>query len=100
VQLPAEKALATGLIINELITNAFKYAFADDRPGIIKVNLSQANTDYVLTVTDTGIGCAKERKSGLGTRLVTVFAAQLGGTASWDSLPEGGCHATMRFPVH
>ena len=45
-----------GLIINELITNAAKHAFPDDRQGIIKVSFERAGDVYKLTVADNGVG--------------------------------------------
>jgi two-component sensor histidine kinase len=98
IQLPAEKALTTGLIINELVTNAFKYAFPQDEPGHVKVELTSSNADLIISVADDGVGCPKSKKAGLGTRLVTVFAGQLGGTAEWDGLSGGGCKVSIRFP--
>ena len=97
--LAAEKALSLGVIVNELVTNAFKYSFPDDRPGHIAVELKRQDRDLVLTVTDDGVGLKPDRTPGLGTRLVTVFAGQLGGTARWDQPPEGGCIATVQFPA-
>lgn len=98
VQLAAEKALATGLIVNELVTNAFKYAFEEERPGHIQVDLTQDDAGLILTVSDNGRGRIPDSEPGLGTRLVTVFSAQLGGTAVWDVSPQNGCRATIRFP--
>lgn len=96
-ELPPEKALAVGVIVNELITNAFKYAFEGDAPGHVHVELTRENGDLRLLVTDDGQGCG-DKQSGLGTRLVTMFAAQLNGEASWEQLPDGGCRAAVRFP--
>lgn len=98
VELPPEKALAVGLIVNELITNTFKYAFDGERPGHIRVELTRENGDIQVTVADDGIGCP-DKKSGLGTRLVTVFASQLSGQAVWDEATGGGCRAIVRFPT-
>lgn len=98
VELTPEKALAVGLIVNELITNVFKYAFDGDRPGHIRVDLTRENGDVQVAVTDDGIGCSNT-PSGLGTRLVTVFATQLNGKASWEEAVGGGCRAVIRFPA-
>jgi len=97
--LPADKALATGLIVNELVTNAFKYAFPSDRAGSIRVELQRAGADMELSVADDGCGYAGEGRTGLGSRLVTVFAAQLGGTATWSRTPNVGCTASVVFPL-
>ena len=98
VELVPEKALAVGLIVNELITNVFKYAFTSDVPGHIRVELSRDNSDVQVTVTDDGVGCP-DKKSGLGTRLITVFATQLNGNAVWEDAAGGGCRAVVRFPA-
>lgn len=99
IELPAEKALATGLIINELVTNAFKYAFPDDdAAGHIKVEVTSAEQDVILNVNDDGVGRPVESKGGLGTRLVTVFAGQLGGAAHWTRDGSPGCKVSIRFP--
>ena len=99
IELPAEKALATGLIINELVTNAFKYAFPDDdAAGHIEVEVTSAEQDVILNVNDDGVGRPVESKGGLGTRLVTVFAGQLGGAAHWTRDGSPGCKVSIRFP--
>ena len=98
-QLAPEKALAMGLIVNELVTNAFKYAFEDERPGHVEVALSENGNEMMLSVSDNGKGCGAEVQSGLGTRLVTVFAAQLGGAVEWERARTEGCSASVRFPA-
>jgi two-component sensor histidine kinase len=99
VELPPDKALPIGLIVNELVTNAIKYAFAEAQPGQVHVDLEREQERLVLTVRDNGRGYSPSAESGLGTRLVTTFAAQLGGSASWNASQSGGCTITVVFPA-
>lgn len=98
-RLPADKALTTGLIVNELVTNAFKYAFESERPGKVQVELVKSEDGLEIAVTDNGRGLPPDHQTGLGTRLVTVLAAQLDGSAEWSAGPDGGCTARVRFPT-
>lgn len=98
ILLPPEKALPVGLIANELLTNAFKYAFPHDRIGHVHVELAQLQDDLALAVTDDGAGCAEGRKPGLGSRLVMLLVAQLGGECKWQQ-GEPGCKVTATFPM-
>lgn len=77
--LSPQKALAVGLIVNELVTNAFKYAFPEDKPGLVSVGFRNRDTQCELTVTDNGVGCG-DFPEGVGSRLVSILAAQLGGS--------------------
>lgn len=97
-KLPSEKALSIGIIINELVTNAVKYAFDEGRSGHIHVDLNRDGDFFVLTVRDNGRGYSPTGEAGLGTRLVTMFAMQLGGSAKWDS-KNGGCSTAVVFPA-
>lgn len=100
IEMPAERAVYVGLIVNELVTNAFKYAFHGEDAGTIIVKLEKSNNDFVeLTVTDDGKGCPDAPPtSGLGRRLTILLTKQLGGTIVWGS-PEKGCQVTARFPA-
>ena len=98
VELPPDKALSIGLIVNELVTNAIKYAFAEESSGGVLVNLSERGSDLVLTVEDNGCGYPPDAEAGLGSRLVTTFATQLGGVATRDSGRKDGCIVTIVFP--
>ena len=97
--LPPERALSIGLIVNELVTNAVKYAFQEGRAGNVHVDLDQNQDRFVLTVRDDGSGCPPTAEAGLGTRLVTTFATQLGGSATWNTGQSGGCVITVAFPA-
>lgn len=97
VDLTPDKALPVGLIVNELVINALKYAFPDDRTGSVLVWLEKRNDVLRLSVTDDGIGCADKPVAGLGTKLINLLAAQLRGTARWEPM-ERGCCASIEFP--
>jgi two-component sensor histidine kinase len=95
VHLPAEQAVPVGLIVNELVTNAMKHAFPDDRAGTIHVSLAQG-TGFTLLVSDDGVGCAADIKQGMGTRLVRLLAQQLGAKIAWHR-PAVGCQVSVDF---
>ena len=93
-----EKATPIGLIVNELVTNAFKYAFPDGRGGAIDVALRRLERDEVeLTVRDDGVGCTTPLE-GLGSRLTRLLAQQLGGTITREPA-HPGCVVTARLTV-
>jgi two-component sensor histidine kinase len=83
IRLYADRAISLALIVNELVTNAGKYAFQDDHEGHIYVRLvrQDANTALV-SVRDDGIGLPPHfdlsTSKGLGMRIVTALAMQLG----------------------
>jgi len=79
-RLSAARAIPLGLIVNELVTNAVKYAFPSDTRGTVAVTLKRISGQLRLTVADDGQGADPRRAdSGLGGRLVDTFARQLGG---------------------
>jgi PAS domain S-box-containing protein len=73
-----DKAVPIGLIVNEAITNAVKYAFAPGEEGQITVRLRVRADRATLTVSDNGQGFAPTRAEGVGTRLVRALADQIG----------------------
>jgi PAS domain S-box-containing protein len=89
ISLNINTAIPCGLIINELVSNALKHAFPEERDGIIKVALhSDANNQQTLKVTDNGIGFPEHSEfratKSLGLQLVNVLANQLEGTLELD----------------
>jgi two-component sensor histidine kinase len=96
--LPPDKALAIGLIVNELVTNAFKYAFVNGGAGCVLVDLSVENGRMLLSVSDDGVGCAQEHREGLGTRLIKTFVQQLGGSVRRQEI-NPGCRIVVEFPA-
>jgi len=90
-----------GLIVGEALTNAFKHAFPDGRPGYILVRLAaQSEGRMVVRVEDDGIGLPTQRREGsLGLRLVELLARQAKGTASVEAGPRGqGTVVSVSFP--
>lgn len=87
--LPVGQAALVGLVLNEALTNALKYAFPDNRSGTIRVAFGRdpgTPGALVLTVTDDGIGLSGGtpngtgmKGTGMGQRLMRAMASQLGG---------------------
>ena len=87
---PLTAAVPLGLIINELVTNSFKYAFPDHRPGLVRVAFSREDTQYHLLVEDNGVGMdGRVRGSGLGLHLLQGFSRAIKGTLDIRSTTEG-----------
>jgi len=77
-----DTAVPVGLMLNELVTNALKYAFPNDRPGLLLVALdAEADGAFTLRVHDDGVGLTPdfqlEQAQTLGLRLVRMFTRQL-----------------------
>jgi len=88
--LPTDEAIPIGLIVNELVTNALKYAFPSETRGTVMVTLKRVPGALRLTVADDGKGVDIRRPdSGLGGRLVEGFAQQLGGQVERESSSQG-----------
>lgn len=102
VRVPTDRAISIGVIVSELITNAFKYAYAPGESGEIRVSLRQLGPDEVeLTVSDDGIGWgddAQPRGAGLGLRIITAMIDALKGVMNRDK-SDKGASITMRFPI-
>lgn len=81
VNLPPDKAVAVGVIITELVTNAFKYAYSLEKPGPVLIRLVRGKSDAVmLEVADRGRGITNGAKSigtGLGMKIVRTMARSL-----------------------
>ncbi|GAB3220634.1 hypothetical protein GCM10027423_52540 [Spirosoma arcticum] len=92
IELDVTQAVPLGLIINEAITNALKYAFLGGRPGTVQVGLrSVAQTGCELLIADDGVGLPADfdptRSRSLGMTLIRGFSEQLGGELEVISPP-------------
>ena len=107
--LDSERAILVGLVLNECVTNALKYAFPDDRSGRVQVQFKRHGREFRLTIEDDGAGTPPEEQTGtrarplgtgLGTRLLRGMAAQLRGSFNRGPGPGGaGTHAELHFPA-
>ena len=98
VDVSSSDAVSIGLIVNELVTNAFKYAFPEDRGGTVRVSLAQQLNGIELVVEDDGIGCPSEPTQGLGSRIVRLLAAQMQGSLMRDP-KHAGCRTVVTLPI-
>lgn len=91
--IPRDRAVSIGLIVNELVTNAAKHAFADRDSGRIEIRFEAAAPGWKLTVRDDGVGLPAEprprKDGGLGQRLIDGFVRQARGTATTETGPKG-----------
>lgn len=79
LEISLDQAVPIGLIVNELITNAGKYAFRDRPDGRILVRLRAWDGRVTLAVADNGRGIPPGSNPGVGTRMVHGLAAQIDG---------------------
>jgi two-component sensor histidine kinase len=90
VLLSTSQAIPIGLIVNELVMNAVKFAFPGETSGTIVVTLDRGPGELHLTVADDGSGVDPQRAdSGLGGRLVDSLAQQLDGRVERESGSRG-----------
>lgn len=94
IRIETDKAVSIGLIVNELVTNALKYAYPSDIGGEVRVLLRRARAGGVdLMVEDDGVGypegAAPAKGSGLGAMIVAAMAATLKATVDLDRAARG-----------
>ncbi|SHI76138.1 Two-component sensor histidine kinase, contains HisKA and HATPase domains [Arenibacter nanhaiticus] len=94
VELDIDRAIPFGLILNELVSNSFKYAFPDnDENGKIHIHLSKNGEKGYFEYTDNGIGLPEDSSeranSSMGIRLMNRLVNQLQSTLNIDKTKEG-----------
>lgn len=98
-----DKAVSVGMIVTELLTNAFKYAYPGDRSGEVRVTARRFETGHVLlSVEDDGVGWTgkgKPQGTGLGTRIIEAMAHSLGSSIRYEDQPKG-TRAHIDLPPH
>ncbi len=101
LQQAPDQALPLGMIVNEVVSNAFKHGFPNGRAGEVNVTLTRPleGNDAVLTIADNGAGMGEIPAGGigLGTRLINGLAAQLQGSVSMKR--GDGVTFELKFPV-
>ncbi len=100
IRLPIEQAMPCGMIVNELVTNALKHAFADGRGGRVTVTLSVRDGVIGIAVCDDGVGFPAGFDGGgsgsFGWQLLDTLVKQLDGTLAATN--ETGACVRVEFP--
>jgi two-component sensor histidine kinase/CheY-like chemotaxis protein len=93
VKVPTDTAVNLGVVVTELVTNAFKYAYADGAGGEIRVRLQPVDDRAIeLSVADDGVGwggSGTAKGTGLGSRIIKAMAASLSGTVAYEDRKPG-----------
>ncbi|HNY18263.1 MAG TPA: histidine kinase dimerization/phosphoacceptor domain -containing protein [Treponemataceae bacterium] len=101
VRVLPETALPVGLIVNELVSNSFEYAFPGLATGSISVQAILEGPTLTLTVSDTGCGLpagfSPEKAQSLGWILINSLSRQIG--AKLELLPGAGTAVRLTFPL-
>ncbi len=99
--LNSKKTIPVGIILNELLTNVFKYAFRGRDAGHVFIELQRRDTSVTLTVQDDGVGLnehvAANTSTGFGTTIVTMLSEQLEGSFTIES--DNGTRSVVTFDV-
>jgi PAS domain S-box-containing protein len=99
----SHEAVSLGLIVTELVINALKHAFPEDRGGTVKVGYAVGSPGWTLSVTDDGVGRAPaslKTKNGLGTVIVESLARQLGARVVLEDAHPGARISLMSISAH
>ncbi len=96
--LPETHAVPLAIIVHELMSNAVRHAFSDDRRGSIAIAYSRATDGVSLVVRDSGIG-ADDLAKGDGLALVEGLVAHLGGAMVVETAAGAGVGVRVRLPI-
>ncbi len=103
IELGIERAVPCALILNELLSNAFKHAFPDGRTGKVRVSFHESGPETLkLAIEDDGMGLPAGLLEGrntrsLGLQIVGILTKQLDG--SLEQEPCSGARLVLRFPL-
>ena len=101
MSLPTDKAVSLGIIVTELVTNAYKYAYSDNKTGNIRVSMTRVGEEGCLSVEDDGVGWSGSEPAtgtGLGTRVVKAMASKLRAELVYAPV-EAGTRAVICFEL-
>jgi two-component sensor histidine kinase len=93
IEIQADRAVSLGVIVNELVSNACKYAYPASTGGEVRITLTREGEDgFRLVVEDDGCGIDRDaapRGTGIGARVVTAMARSLRGSIDYDEMHAG-----------
>lgn len=99
-RLQTDRAVSLGVIVNELVSNACKYAYPADTAGEVRISLKPEGETLVLRVEDDGPGfdpAAPATGTGLGGRIIKAMAGSLKSRLEYE--PGPGARAVLRIPI-
>lgn len=103
VEIQQEWLMPLALTLNETLSNCFEHAFPGGRTGEIQVSLHHSGSSGELVVSDNGVGLAEGLRpgsgSGLGLKILAVFAEQMRGKLLFTRPEGGGTEIRLKFPV-
>jgi two-component sensor histidine kinase len=102
ITVQTDQAVPIGLLTNELVTNALKYAYPDG-PGLVLVSIRQTDHGHLrLEVSDSGIGLPDgfntAGSESLGMKVINSFSRQIGGRPAWEDANPGTRFLLDFFP--
>lgn len=102
VVVPLKQATSIGLIVNEAITNVYKYAFDRNSQNMkLLVELKRLNGRYQFVISDNGKGFNQsEKENGLGFDLIYDLADQMDAEITVNAMPGEGCTIELSFLPH
>ncbi|HRH65970.1 MAG TPA: histidine kinase dimerization/phosphoacceptor domain -containing protein [Bacteroidia bacterium] len=99
VALDMDTAMPCGLLVNEIVSNAYKYAFPGSMEGEIKIQLNRADGRVIMKISDNGIGLPEgfsiENSESLGMQLIQALTSQIDGELNVSR--ENGTAFTVSF---
>ena len=95
ITLSLDRLLSCGLIINELVTNAIKYAFKSSNSHLL-ISLKEEGVSLELVIQDNGSGFDHTQRSGVGIELVEMLVQQMNGIITFQR--QKGMRVTINFP--
>lgn len=100
-EIGAKQAFSLGIIINELLTNVFKYAFDSGDRGTVSISIDKEVSTVTLTIQDNGVGfderALKNESPGFGLTVVKMLVEETGGTYSISN--DNGARSVVRFEL-
>ena len=100
INVPSTQATALGLVLNEVLTNAIKHAYADGRQGVLRAAVKQRGEMAEIIISDDGPGLPSGAPgtNGLGATLIRRLSKQIGASVAWDGA-RPGTRVTITFPI-
>ena len=100
INLNAERSFPLGLIVNEFLTNSYKYAFDENQKGLIKVSIQELKKEFLIEVSDNGKGISSaidfENSKSFGLRIIKLLTEQLNGKLDFNT--NNGVQLKIQIP--